>query len=158
MTRATLLPSCIAAALASVLTLAGVLLVYPPLSRAEVGAQLPPSVVRAQRFEVIDSSGAIVATLSSESERSAGLAILDATGQQRAGLGIGSDGTAFVQAFTPQGAPLFGGALLQARPDGTVSIAAVDQIQARAQLALTEDASAALQLISRPGGTAVQLP
>jgi hypothetical protein len=158
MTRATLLPTCVAALLSSALTLAGAMLAYPPLSRAEVGAQLPPSVVRAQRFEVIDANGAIVATLGSEAERSAGLFILDAAGQQRAALGVGGDGLSFVQVFTPQGAPQFGGAVLQARPDGSVTLAAVDASQARAQLVLTAEDAAALQVVGRPGGSAVQVP
>ena len=158
MTRLTLLPTFAVALLSSALTLAGVMLAYPPLGRAEVAAQLPPSVVRAQRFEVIDGTGATVATLGVEGERSTGLFILDAAGQQRAGLAVGSDGLAFVQVFTPPAAPQFGGAILQARPDGSVALAAVDQSQPRAQLVVIPDGAAALQVVGRPGQPAIQLP
>ena len=52
----------------------------------------------------------------------------------------------------------FGGAVLQARPDGSVTLAAVDSSQPRAQLVVTEDGTAALQVVGRPGGGAVQVP
>jgi hypothetical protein len=158
MARAMLWPTIVAALASSALTLAGMVLVYPPLGRAEVAPQLPPSVVRAQRFEVIDATGATVATLGNEPDRSTGLFLLDAAGQQRGSLAMGADGMAYVQVFTPQGAPQFGGAILQARPDGSVTLAAVDSSQPRAQLVLAEDGAAALQIVGRPGGAAVQVP
>jgi hypothetical protein len=157
MARATLLPTFAVALLSSALTLGGVLMVYPPASRADVAPQMPPSIVRAQRFEVIDGTGATIATLGVEADRATGLFVLDAAGQQRAALAVGADGLAFVHVFTPQTAPQFGGAMLQARPDGSVALAAIDVAQPRAQLVLTAE-GAALQIVGRPGGPAVQVP
>ena len=152
-TRALLLPMVLVSLFSSAVTLAVVLLAFPPSSRADMPQQPSAPVVRAQRFEVADASGTVLATLGVEPERSTGLFILDSSGQQRAGIAVGVDGVSFVQVFTPQGAPQFGGAILQARPDGSVSLAAVDQMQARAQLTLAGDGSALIQVLSATGET-----
>ena len=149
-TRAVLLPMLLASVCSSLLTLALAALAFPPASRAAPDQQPPAPVVRAQRFEVVDASGAVVATLGVEPERSTGLFIMDAAGQQRAGLAVGVNGQAFAQVFTPQGAPQLAGAILQAGPDGSVTIAAVD-MQARAALGLAPDGAASMQITSSTG-------
>ena len=157
-TRALLLPVLLVSLFSSAVTLAAVLLAFPPSSRADAAGQPPAPVVRAQRFEVADASGTVLATLGVELERSTGLFILDASGQQRAGIAVGVDGLSFVQVFTPQGAPQFGGAIIQAHPDGTVWVAAVDQAQPRAELLLAADSSAGVRVVGTPGGPPWQAP
>ncbi len=81
-TRALALSALVAAGVSSVLTLAVTLLVLPPVIRAAPDSQSPQPLVRAERIELVDTSGTVRASLNMESN-GVGLTLRDETGTSR---------------------------------------------------------------------------
>lgn len=89
-TRTIVLTALIASCVSSALTLAAALLILAPASRAAPESQAVQPVLRAERFELIDGTGAVRATLNTE-RHGVGLALRDEGGAQRVALILDPD-------------------------------------------------------------------
>jgi hypothetical protein len=90
MTRKQFVPVLLAAMLSSMLTLAGVQVFAPPMSRAAQDSQGPVSLLRAQRVEIVDASGTVRGVLGlTPGGDAAGVIFRDEQGRERAGMGTG---------------------------------------------------------------------
>jgi hypothetical protein len=80
--RSLALTALVAACTSSVITLAVALSALPAAIRAAPDSQAPPRLVQAERFELVDSSGAVRASLDMESN-GVGLTLRDESGTSR---------------------------------------------------------------------------
>ena len=98
--------------------------VVPGSVRAAAGKQVPVAkVLRAERFEVVDSSGKVRAALETLPDGSPGLTLRDKDGQMRAGLLL-SNGSPGLSLWGKDGK---GGAMLAVRADGSPELALYDK-------------------------------
>jgi hypothetical protein len=90
MTRTQVMPVLLAAILSSMLTVAGVQLLAPPTSRAAQDGNAPVPLLRVQRIELVDASGAVRGVLGlTPGGEAAGVIFRDEQGRERAGMGTG---------------------------------------------------------------------
>ena len=88
-----LILTALVASLVSALTAFAVAaLVFAPTSRAAPAEQGAPPVLQAQRFELVDANGAVLARLGVESDDRQGLSVLVPTVQVRTSIGLAPNG------------------------------------------------------------------
>jgi hypothetical protein len=85
---------------------------------------LPPTVLEAERFDVIDRAGKRRAALAGAANGAVGLTLYDKAGRARAILGLLSDGTPQLGFIDRAGKPR---ALLGTLPSGSTSVALLEQ-------------------------------
>jgi hypothetical protein len=114
--RTVVLTAVVASCVSSLVTLAVALLVLAPSIRAAPDAQNSTgSIVRAERFELVDSSGQLQAVLGTL-EEVVGLTILGPTGEAQVRAAVSGDGLPIVAVRNPTGSTGIG---LAVRADDT---------------------------------------
>lgn len=158
MSRATLIAVLVAAVSSAVVTFALSMLAFPVEGRA-APMQQAATVIRAERFELVDAGGAVRAQLGTIDHGVVGLAVLEPSGQPRALIGLEPSGTAGMFVTDPGGQPRAGLAVsrdanavlrlntaqgtsttLSADPDGSGALLLADASGLRTGLVLTGDA------------------
>ena len=113
-------------------------------------AQAPAAaVIRAQKFELVDSQGKVRAGLGLLSNGSPSLALLDSGGKVRTGLGLRADGSSWLTLADSRGKPR---AILDVQPDGSPTLWLFDSGgKGGVDLAVQPDGSPMLELTDRAG-------
>ena len=120
----TLILTALVASLVSALTAFAVAaLVFAPSGHAAPAEQGAPPVLQAQRFELVDANGAVLARLGVESDGRQGLSVLDPTGQVRTSIGLAPNGSSTVVLRDFQ-SPRLG---LSTNVDGSAALIILDQ-------------------------------
>jgi hypothetical protein len=113
--RTVVLTAIIASCVSSLVTLAAALLVLAPSIRAAPDPQAVQPVLRAERFELVDSTGQVNAVLGTH-EDVVGLIVMGPSGDSRVRAAVGTDGFPIVAVRNPTGTAGIG---LTVRADDT---------------------------------------
>jgi hypothetical protein len=167
--RTIVLTAVIASCVSSLVTLAATLLVLAPTIRAAPDAQAAQPVVRAERFELVDAQGKLVARLGQHTGgEPAGpgillggtsLDFLDQAGQMRASMGLANDSTPGVFFISSQGlvAGIGENSVADRTPAGSVGIVLVgpSPVAPEPLLSAAPDGQSSLQFLDAGGQTRV---
>jgi hypothetical protein len=102
--RTIILAAVVAACVSSVVTFVLAALLLTPASRAAPDPQATPQVMRAERFELVDVDGSVLAHLGRTVDGDVGLGFDDRAGERRAAIGVSAAGVPAVAVVDPQGA------------------------------------------------------
>lgn len=113
------------------------------------------NVVRAEKFEVVDSGGRMLAVWSSAAPGGCGLFFYDGTGKKRAQLAVLADGSPSLSVSDKDGETR---AALMVMPDGSPILALYDEDgQRRATLMVLPDGGPSLSVLDKDGQTRATL-